>query len=175
MTRPGDRPPLVVGMVRVADIDPHHRIGPEDDVGEVVARRVAAAGHDVEVMTCTGSSLMLQECWQDREVVVVQPTRTGMRPGLVATLTSDDLHARHFRAGDDDIGLGQAHVLASTMGVGPASLHVVTVEVPFHVRWHHGDRRLPDDAVEEATRQVLEVLDRLGGGRPTEVAAHSST
>jgi hypothetical protein len=175
MTHPRERPPLVVGMRRVADAAPHRRTGHGDDVGVVVARRVAAVGRDVEVLACDGSALTLQECWQDRDVVVLQPTRTGMRSGLVETLTSDDLHARHLRVGEDDIGLGQAHVLAATMGVGPASLHAVTVEVPSHGRWHHDDQRLLAEAVEEAARQVLLVLDHLDGARLAEVAAHSST
>lgn len=144
--------PLVIGI--------GHSDRSDDHVGMEVVRRVAEAGRDVDVLEWSAPPLLLLEHWHGRHVVVVDAMRSARPPGSVVVLDESAVNSGGWAISSHDIGIAQAFVLARTMGVGPASLTVVGVEIARH---HIGHRMTPAvaQAVPVALARVIDCLDEL--------------
>ncbi len=147
--------PLVIGI--------GHSDREDDQVGVQVARGVRDAGRDAEVLVWPGPPLSLLDRWQGRHVVLVDAMRSGRAPGSVVRLDEATIASCSWPVSTHDVGIAEAFVLARMLGLAPASLTVVGVELGHH---HVGHRMTPEvaDAVPDALAEVfacLEALDRV--------------
>lgn len=144
--------PLVIGI--------GHSDRGDDHVGVDVARQVADAGRDADVLVWSGPPLLLLDHWHGRQVIVVDAMRSGRPPGTVITLDEAAIPSCTWAVSSHDIGIAQAFVLARTLGLGPDSLTVVAVEIAHH-RIGHAMAREVAAAVPAAVAQVIACLDDL--------------
>lgn len=106
-----------------------NRLRGDDGVGPEVARRVAAAGADVDVLVCDGDPAALLEAWQERKRVVVIDALAGRPPGEVVRLDvgEGDALVPEAAATSHALGLAEMVELGRRLKRMPCSLVVYGV------------------------------------------------